>query len=365
MRNSLNLIINATNIGKELTGIGRYSLSLVLELLRTYGDPFQVLINREAAGHFNNVEEESRIRILDASLSPDHGFSGHLKRLLWINRYARLNRDSVIFNTSPLESCFRHDQQIITLHDVIPLTLPKYHKKQYFYYKYALPAALQRSKRIIAISNYTKGLLLKHFKLREEKIRVIPYGISEIFFSGEVKKDSNYILYVGSLAARKNIERLIRAFEIVSKKDKLNLILKITANEKDLTFHLDPEIKRKIIFVGNVSEAELLNLYRKAFILVFPSLSEGFGFPPLEAMACGTPTVVSNTTAIPEVCGEAAYYVNPYNIENIAEAIYKVATNRSLYAALVKKGLQRARTFTWERAAKEHIEVFKEVMKAS
>ena len=111
-----------------------------------------------------------------------------------------------------------------------------------------------------------------------------------------------------------------------------------------------------------VDDQMLLRLYRNARIMVYPSLYEGFGLPPLEAMGCGCPVVVSNATSLPEVCGDAAYYIDPYTVESIAEGMCKVLTDDSLRQSLIRKGLGRAKMFTWEKSAKEHLKVFEEVM---
>ena len=105
-----------------------------------------------------------------------------------------------------------------------------------------------------------------------------------------------------------------------------------------------------------------MTLYRNALLLVFPSLYEGFGLPPLEAMACGCPAVVSNVASLPEVCGEAAYYVDPYDIDSIAAGIYRVAKDDQLRKDLIERGLERAKLFTWEKSAKEHIKIFEELL---
>ncbi len=104
----------------------------------------------------------------------------------------------------------------------------------------------------------------------------------------------------------------------------------------------------------------MVNLYRNASLFVFPSFYEGFGLPPLEAVACGCPLVVSNVGSLPEVCGDAAYYVNPYDVENITEGMYKVLTNNALGQRLIQKGFERVEMFNWERSAKEHKKVFEE-----
>jgi glycosyltransferase involved in cell wall biosynthesis len=119
------------------------------------------------------------------------------------------------------------------------------------------------------------------------------------------------------------------------------------------------KLKGTVDYLGYVNSEELAELYREASCFVYPSLYEGFGLPPLEAMACGCPVVVSNVTSLPEVCGDAAYYVDPYDVESIAEGMYKVLTDEAMRRNLIEKGLERAKLFSWEKAAKSTLRFLK------
>ena len=125
------MIINATNIGMKLSGIGRYSLSLSLYFLKHWNYPFQLYINRYALPYFENVENTYKIKLSNKYISPDFGFRGHLLRVLWTNKLCLQNPKKLIFNTSQLEGCLNYKKQIITVHDLIPLIFPQYHKKLY------------------------------------------------------------------------------------------------------------------------------------------------------------------------------------------------------------------------------------------
>jgi len=142
---------------------------------------------------------------------------------------------------------------------------------------------------------------------------------------------------------------------------KFEINLKLVG-DKELNFNIDNKTREKIELLENISEEELIKLYKNALLLAFPSFYEGFGLPPLEAMACGCPVVVSNIASLPEVCGDAAYYVDPYNIESIAEGMYKVLTNESLRQSLIQKGLKQTKLFSWEKSSREHIKIFEEVL---
>lgn len=356
------MIINATNIGQRLTGIERYSFSLSLYFIEHWNYPLQLFINKCALAHFEKIKSNPKIKVVGESISPDFGFRGHLLRLLWSNKVGIQNPKELIFNTSQLEGCLLHKKQIITVHDLIPFIFRQHYKKQYFYFKYMLPVVLKSSVGIVTGSTHTKHLMMKFYKIPEQQIRVIPYGLSDFFLHQTPHyKKQNYIFYVGRLTSVKNIEGLIKAFEMLTSKLDFDIVLKLTGDESDLNFSISDKVRNMIEFVGYPGDDNLAELYRNASLFILPSLYEGFGLPPLEAMACGCPVVVSNVASLPEVCGDAAQYVDPYNIESIAEGMHKVLTDDDLRQNLIEKGLARARLFSWEKSAREHIKIFEEV----
>jgi len=357
------VIINATNIGQKLTGIGRYPLSLSLYFMEHWDYPFQLFINKHALMHFEKLENKGKIKFVDGIISPDFGFKNHLLRLLWSNKVGIQNPKELIFNTSQLEGCLLHKRQIITVHDLIPFIFRQHYKKQYFYFRYLLPLIMRNSARILTGSHHTKHLMMKFYKIPEQQIRVIPYGLSDFFLHQTPHyKKQNYIFYVGRLTSVKNIKGLIKAFEMLASKLDFDIVLKLTGDESDLNFNISGKVRNMIEFVGCPGDEHLAGLYRNASLFILPSLHEGFGLPPLEAMACGCPVVVSNVASLPEVCGDAAQYVDPYNIESIAEGMHKVLMDEDLRQNLIEKGLARARLFRWEKSAREHIKVFEEVL---
>ncbi len=136
----------------------------------------------------------------------------------------------------------------------------------------------------------------------------------------------------------------------------------MTGKREEITDEIRPDLLVKIEFVGHVSDGELIDLYKNAFLFVFPSFFEGYGLPPLEAMACGCPTVVSTAACLPEVCGDAAYFVNPLDIEEMAHGLYRVSTDTDLRKTLIQRGLDRARSFTMDRFGGEHVKLLEDVI---
>jgi glycosyltransferase involved in cell wall biosynthesis len=211
------IIINATNIGRNLSGIGRYSLSLSHYFLEHWDYPFQLFINNYAQIHFQGVKNIGKIKVASSLISPDLDFKGHLLRLLWTNKLCLQNQKDLVFNTSQLEGSLNHKKQVITVHDLIPLIFPQYHKKQYYYFKYVLPIILKNTIKVLSVSHHTKNLIMDLYKIPKERISVIYNGISESFLNCKVNpKKQDYILYVGRISPTKNIKGLIKAFELLT-----------------------------------------------------------------------------------------------------------------------------------------------------
>jgi glycosyltransferase involved in cell wall biosynthesis len=182
---------------------------------------------------------------------------------------------------------------------------------------------------------------------------------------------NSFILFVGNVKPHKNIRGLMEAFKIVRQSGLAEMRLVIVGKKEGfitadretfLMLDADAELRQNIQFTGYVESEDLPALYNHAALFVFPSFYEGFGLPPLEAMACGCPVVASKAASIPEVCGDAAYYVDPSNVESIAQGISEVLTNRHLREGLTAKGRERIKRFSWEQAAQEHIRVLDEVI---
>jgi glycosyltransferase involved in cell wall biosynthesis len=272
--------------------------------------------------------------------------------------------------------------RIITVLDIIHITHPEspFH---YLLSKYVYKGLKDKNTIFIAISKYTKNDLIKHFKVSPNKIKVIYLAADKKLYKPLPKKNTKqvlqeyglklnennkYILYVGSERPRKNLSTLIKALFLLKKKHNIHpVLIKVGAEShkkqhnliKNLIQKLD--LKNEVISIKNVPENDLPALYNAADLFVYPSLYEGFGLPPLEAMACGTPVITSNTSSLPEVVGDAGIMVNPYDVDELANRMYEVLTNNGLREELSKKGLERAKLFSWKKCAEETLKVYEEV----
>jgi len=267
------------------------------------------------------------------------------------------------------------EKTIVTCHDIIPIA----------YYNTRNPVwklnakGLKKAERIITVSEFSKKDISRYIKYPEEKIEIIPPAVDHnLYYQNRdrsilekygIKENENVILYVGAEEPRKNIQLLIDSFRKLKNKIPQVKLLKVgmpnyIGVRKKLLKQIESlGLQQDVIFAGYVSETDLAKIYNAVDLFVFPSLYEGFGMPPLEAMACGTPVITSNTSSLPEVVGNAAIITDPYDTEGLAEKMYTLLTDQTLCRSIIKKGLARSKVFSWEEAAKKTLEVYEQVNK--
>ena len=306
--------------------------------------------------------------------------SGRFNLLMGFPAYAI--RDSLsLFHGQYVLPLFLPCRSVLTIHDILfesnPEFFPKFHRRLL---KFFVPISAKRSHRIISVSEFTRKQIIKYYNIPPEKITVIHEGASRQF--GPIKnKDfiysqltrygirKKYVLFVGRIEPRKNVTGLLEAFNHMRRRDKRDLCLVIVGNQDrifqstELTTSIkDMQVNSDVIFTGGVSEEDLSVLYNGAEVLAYPAFAEGFGLPVLEAMACGTPVVTSNTTSLPEIAGDAALLVNPYSAREIGECLERVLRDSELRRELSRKGLQRAKKFRWREASQKTIQLYREVL---
>ena len=277
---------------------------------------------------------------------------------------------------------FVHGKKVVTVHDMVYKTFPDTVRGRT---KYMLDTGLKRSMKradlIVTDSEFSKKEIIKYFPQYESKIRVVPCGVDHRRFRPceaperipEVKKsleiEGDYFLYVGTIEPRKNLERLITAYASFVKKagkDSPKLVLAGGKGWLDQGIYSRVEklgMAEKIIFTKYVPSEDMNPLMCGALAFVFPSLYEGFGMPPLEAMACGVPVLSSGEASLPEVTGDCAVICDAYDDNSIAEGMYSLYSNEELRRELGQKGLERAKSFTWERSAEMLMDVYRELAK--
>jgi glycosyltransferase involved in cell wall biosynthesis len=272
-----------------------------------------------------------------------------------------------------------HCRSVVTIHDCIHLRFPQYLPKRgaLAYARAQMGSAAGRSNRILTVSEASKRDILEFFKVAPEKVTVIYNGIDERFatpppedkmraIEERYQLQGEFALYVGNVKPHKNVERLLDAFHLVRQSGLEDLKLVVIGDDISKYAALRRAVHRYnlhkyVRFLGFLPDETLAVVYRLAAVFVFPSLYEGFGLPPLEAMACGTPVVTSNVSSLPEVMGDAALLVDPYSAEAIADAMQRVLTDTTLRSDLSARGLARAGEFSWERSARRVREIYDEV----
>jgi glycosyltransferase involved in cell wall biosynthesis len=276
----------------------------------------------------------------------------------------------------PLVMC----PSVVTIHDCIHLMFPQYlpNRLAWGYARASMWTATHRSDRVLTVSEASKRDILRFFHIPPEKIDVIYNGIDDHFWTPpsedvvervreRYQLNDPFLLYAGNIKPHKNLERLIEAFERLRGEGFADLKLLIIGDEISKYAALRRAVHRHhlhkhVRFFGFVPDDTLAVLYRLADVFVFPSLYEGFGLPPLEAMASGTPVVTSNVSSLPEVAGDAALLVDPRDSEAIAGAIRMVLTDRKLREDLRRRGLERARAFSWEQSVARTRAIYSEVL---
>jgi glycosyltransferase involved in cell wall biosynthesis len=354
-------------------GIGTYIRNLVRQLARMDHETEFVLLCRP--------EDVEGIQSLGENFRPVVETAGNYSIAEQIKLPLALQREGVTLFHAPhyvlprLIGC----KSVVTIHDCIHLMFPQYlpGRLAHVYARTSITTAARRADRIITVSESSKRDILKYVDVPPDKIDVI-YNAYDQRFAVEPREEDvvrvreryqlhdEFVLYAGNIKPHKNLERLIDAFHRVRQRGLDHLKLVLIGDDISKYASLRRAVHRNqlhkyVRFLGYLPEETLAVMYRLAGVFVFPSLYEGFGLPPLEAMAGGTPVVTSNVSSLPEVAGDAALLVDPYDPEAIAEGIYQVLTDEDLRRSLRQKGLARARQFSWESAVRRVRDIYVQV----
>jgi glycosyltransferase involved in cell wall biosynthesis len=356
------IMINARFLTQPLTGVQRYALELAkgLDRLIDYGviDHQRYPIVLLAPKRTRNYE----VNLKHMSLRNVGRLGGNLWGQLELPYYARSKILWSPTNTGPIS----HKRHIVTIHDTAVLDHPEWFSTKYaVWYRFLLPRLAKLATRILTVSEFSRRRLTEIMDLDPEKIAVVPAGVDSRFKPVQpeiietVRKRLDlppaYVLAVGTLEPRKNITGLFKAWSLLLSQQRVSgdIHLALAGGEasifRDVGFSSLPD---KVVLTGYVRDEDLPALYSGALAFVYPSLYEGFGLPPLEAMACGVPVVASGSTSIPEVTGDAALLVDPLDIESIADGLELVLDDDVLRESLRTVGFERARLFSWNEPAR-------------
>jgi glycosyltransferase involved in cell wall biosynthesis len=367
--------INAQILTDGKTGVTRFAKNIALYLPRIgfehtfiiFGNPKDCAI------------EGSNVILVPTS----DNINTSTKRILWEQfvlprLLKKWNVDVMYFPDSTGMLFQRFIKSVITIHDIAPFAVPQTFSVLRRYYKQmSIQRASRHATKIIAVSQATKSEIINCLKVPEENIHVVHCGIEDSIYRisdtsklnevrNRYKIAQPFILFVGSLEKRKNIVRMLKAFARGNRENRWPHKLVLVGgpghgySEIQQTI-IDEKIENEVLMTGYVHEIDLLCLYSLADVLVYPSLYEGFGFPPLEAMRCGCPVIASNATSLPEVIGDAGILVDPKSVDELYSAIHTLFSDIDLRHVLIEKGMRRSAMFTWDKTAKNIIDVITSV----
>ena len=353
-------------------GLGRYGDSLVRALSTTIPDRMALFYNQERGVQPLSGLEQLPSRTVSLGYKP-------WRMAVWMGQLARLPFNRLV----PGASLFHATEHllmplwgvptVLTIHDLIPQLVPEHHKPlNRWYLSWTMPLYCRRADHIIAVSGATRRDLLAMYHLPPEKVSVIHEAASPRFrpqtelsherVRGMYGLPEEYLLYVGTIEPRKNLERLLEAWTPLRQAGECPpLVIVGKRGWLSDSFYAALEasaVREDIILTGYVQDADLPAIYSAATAFVWPSLYEGFGLPPLEAMACGTPVVCADVSSMPEVVGDAALLFDPQDVGAMRDMIRRLVVDRALREELRQRGFVQAAKFSWSRAARETLAVY-------
>lgn len=372
------ILIDAVSLLSPLTGIGRYTYEVSSRLQKLSTDKYEIFFNygyhlKELYGLSNNQSTtEQKAKKLQAFIKK----FPLLKKLsrsfyLFITKFYKTEYDLYFQPNFIPNPNIKTKKLICTVHDFSFKLQPQWHPKERIEYFNENFDLVKKADYIITGSNFTKQEIIDYMQIPQDKISVIYHGVNHELYKpypqNELKETKakfslpkKFLLFVGSIEPRKNLLTLLKAYNLLTNDEKGELPLILVGFKGWENREIMQEIEKNrdyIRYLGFVSDSELAHIYNLAAVFIYPSLYEGFGLPPLEAMACGTPVIVSDVASLPEVCGDAALYVAPTDYIDIKNKILVIAKDEKLREELSQKSKAQAVLFSWDKAAQEHLKV--------
>jgi glycosyltransferase involved in cell wall biosynthesis len=365
--NPLKIAIDIREAGAEKTGKGWYTFNLVSELLKLDQNNQYLLYTDGQKNPFSQFKN-AQIRHIEGK-----GLKWHLSVLKDLKQQ---KPDLFFAPTSYIIPALAPKwlKVIITVHDMVAFLFPGSHNtKAVLIERLTLRRAIKKASQVFVVSENTRKDLLKRFKYPQNHIHLVPCAPADFYrepldaedlakFRQKYKLPEKFILAVGTLEPRKNFGTLIKSFVLIKSKlpdSKLVIVGKKGWKYENIEARLKEfKLENDVIFPGYLEAQDLKKMYTLATIFVFPSLYEGFGIPPLEAMACGCPVISSNVASLPEVVGDAGILIDPKNARKIADSVVSLIENDQIRNMLIERGRRRAEKFSWKASAEAALAVF-------
>lgn len=377
----MRIALDGIPLAEPKTGIGHYTFELARGLAALAPEyDFELVAHVPIETSIEGAFDES----LPANLRPVHAPVNALSRRWWtigLPLYVQQNGITLFHGTNYKIPLWNRCRTIVTIHDLSLLLHSHTHEAELVRRaRRRLPATARMASKIITDSESVKREICEHLNVKPEKIAVVPLAPRRAFRPVAAERsiearhrlgvEEEFILFVGTVEPRKNLLTLVRAFEELARHKSFRTQLVIAGQKGWLTEELFALVEQsglsaRILFTGYISDADLAALYSSCRVCVYPSLYEGFGLPPLEAMSCGAPVITSRIPVIMETVGEAARLVEPTNVRELAACIADVCRSEEERARLSADGIVRAAGFTWERTARLTLDVYREVLPAA
>jgi len=375
--------IDARGIYRELDGIGRFGVNILKELAHIDNSNEYIIYKNTQMRHLIVNKPNFIEKVIDVPRFT-------IREQIVLPRMLKKDKLDVLYCLHNVLPIFYNGKSIVTIHDIMAIAFPWFYSafpfvKRYiglYYFKLFVKLSVKKANKVIVTSKHTRKEVMQYLNLSEDKVKICPEAADVIF---RPIKDDNllnnvlekykihkpFILYAGNFKPYKNLRNLIRAYNLLNvargfipRKGLPELVM--AGGDKKYgpllkEFTQKKGLEEKINFIGYVNQDDLPVLMNGALLFVFPSIYEGFGLPPLEAMACGTPVITSNISSLPEVVDDSAVLVDPYDTKEIANAIERVLVDKELREKLISKGLERVKLFSWEKCARETLKVYEEV----
>jgi len=371
------IIINTIPLLVKLTGVGKYIYEVSKNLINLnslnyhfyYGYTSQKLL------HPHKDVTQKKFPIVSDILLKSNILRDIIRRAVFsLSSFVSKKFDLYWEPNHILVPNIKSDIKIVTIHDLSVIKNPEHHPlDRVRYFNKHIIRTIRDAKHFITVSEFIKNEITEFLGISPEKITVIYNGFNQdvfkkyqyealLEFSKKRNIPENFILYVGTIEPRKNLKNLILAYLELPEKLKKQYKLILTGYhgwENSEIFNYMKKDKENIIYTGYMDDIDLAFLYNLAKILIYPSIYEGFGLPPLEAMACETPVITSNVSSMPEIYKDSAFYIDPKDPNDIKQAIETLIGDKILQERLIQKGKERAALFSWENSAENHIKLFK------
>lgn len=351
-------------------GLGRYCFELSKAIYELKEIEIKIVIRYEDREKFNFAEEEDLIIVKDIESSKNRNY---YEQFVLPKEVEKKYGDAIIHYPDIMAPILSKNKVVITVHDMAFRSVKgAFTFKSTVWKNFIMHLSIKKADKVVVITDFTKSEVERYYPNYISKVGTIYNGFNNFANDNINLKNINkeildltskkFLLTVSTISPRKNMDGLIKAFNKIKEKTDLNLVV---AGKKgwlyEDVFRIVDELSigDRVIFTYEVNDDELKYLYKNAYLLVYPSFYEGFGLPPLEAMSYGIPCVVSNSTSIPEVVGDAAILVDPYSIDDISSKILMLINDKEKTNQLKERGYLRLEKFSWEKCANETIKVYK------